>query len=122
MAVIIMMSMHVIVAVIVRGTVIMMVAMSSHRQVHMRVMIILHSFKLVYMDIRSRLVQMLVFVRMEMYVNMFVPFRPVHVTVGMKKRSDDAPVFGVHGARAQFFVQELVRHECQGQLQVISFE
>ena len=57
-----------------------------------------------------------------MYVDMFMAFRPVHVAMGMEERSNDTPVFRIHGARAQLLVQKLVSHEGQRQLQMICLQ
>lgn len=59
-----------------------------------------------------RVMQMIVPVRVEVDVHVFVTVGAVNVPMCMQKRRDDAPVLGIHLAGTEFFVQQLVRHQC----------
>ena len=66
--------------------------------------------------------QMPVVVGMQVQLHVLVLIRPVRVAVGVQKRFNDAPVFVVHLAGPQFFMQQFFRQQGLRQVQFIGFQ
>ena len=57
---------------------------------------------------------MVIVVRMKMDMHVFVLVRSMDMVVSMEKFFDNAAMFVIHLASAQFVVQQFVRHQRQG--------
>lgn len=75
----------VVILMVVVSAVVMTRALGDAGVMEMRMAILCHPFKRMYMRFGGGLMEMLMFMRMEVDVDMLMTFRSVHVPVGMQE-------------------------------------